>query len=61
MHWKAQIPPDIHVWFRVLLKWAVAESEVLAGGCTRGAGIGGLQMWDSYVLNMEAKDDMRPP
>ena len=60
-HWKARTPPNTHTWAKVLLKWAVADSTALSEGGGRATRGVGLQVWDSYVQSLEAKDETRPP
>ncbi|KAJ1110686.1 hypothetical protein NDU88_008034 [Pleurodeles waltl] len=59
--WKSPIAPDIHRWSSELLHWARAEAQVLHTLCDSGVVVKGADIWDSFIEQLEQKDDTRPP
>ena len=61
MHWKASTAPDLKIWLKILLKWSRAEVAAMAEMRDRECSPEGRQLWDTYVLRLETKNDNRPP
>ncbi|KAJ1178726.1 hypothetical protein NDU88_003968 [Pleurodeles waltl] len=46
---------------RILLQQSRAEAQTLCNLQHIGLAQGGFDIWDVFIVNMEAKDDTRPP
>ncbi|KAJ1198840.1 hypothetical protein NDU88_002679 [Pleurodeles waltl] len=60
-HWKAPHAPSYASWLRELCSRSQAEAQTLRSLQHRGLNLAGLETWDTFVVAMEARDDMYPP
>ncbi|KAJ1104957.1 hypothetical protein NDU88_002365 [Pleurodeles waltl] len=60
-HWKAPHTPGHSNWQRDLMQASQAEAYTLRQLQRRELAQGGYDIWDAFIVAMEAKNDAHPP
>ncbi|KAJ1188668.1 hypothetical protein NDU88_005427 [Pleurodeles waltl] len=59
--WKSPGAPDIYRWTKDLIHWAKAEIQVLNTLRDTGIEVKNADIWETFLDQLQEKDDTRPP